>query len=92
MKAVRNNESCPEVSWWNYRDRNGDDTYPSEASDAAGDQRNYVVYSRYSFHGYGNGENGMNDFKHYLMMGAGIAAGFVLVSLITGTVGKGLKF
>lgn len=33
----------------------------------------------------------MNDFKHYVMMGAGIAAGFVLVSLVAGTLGKGLR-
>lgn len=32
------------------------------------------------------------DFKKYVVMGAGIAAGFVLVSLVAGTLGKNMRF
>jgi hypothetical protein len=34
----------------------------------------------------------VTDFKRYVVMGAGIAAGFILVSLVAGTVGKNLRF
>ncbi len=33
----------------------------------------------------------MNDFKHYVIMGAGIAVGLMIVGFISGTLGKGLK-
>lgn len=34
----------------------------------------------------------MNEFKHYVIVGAGIAAGLILVSMVAGTLGKGLRF
>lgn len=33
----------------------------------------------------------MSDFKHYVIMGAGIAVGLMIVGFISGTLGKGLK-
>lgn len=33
----------------------------------------------------------MADFKHYVIMGAGIAVGLMIVGFISGTLGKGLK-
>lgn len=32
------------------------------------------------------------DFKKYVVMGAGIAAGFILVSMVAGTLGKNMRF
>jgi len=33
----------------------------------------------------------MDDLKKYVVMGAGIAIGFVLVSFVAGTLGKNLR-
>lgn len=33
----------------------------------------------------------MNDFKHYVVMGAGIAVGLMIAGMIAGVVGKGFK-